>query len=156
MTRLWAGVLIGVPLLTVGVTVLETASAREFDQESSQRRAFVAAAKRGDENAVRRSIEADPDLVMATDELGMTALDWAATREHWHIFRQLLDDGAPVDRVGADGGTVLHRVAHHDRPDIVQLVVDAGAVVHGRSVVLVSFKTCQTISWRSSCEAGRR
>jgi hypothetical protein len=88
--------------------------------------AFVAAAKRGDENAVRKSLEADTSLVSATDALGMTALDWAATREHWHIFRQLVEHGAPVDRVGSDGGTVLHRVAHHDRPDMLQLVVDAG------------------------------
>jgi nitrate/TMAO reductase-like tetraheme cytochrome c subunit len=90
-------------------------------------RAFVAAAQRGDENAVRKALERDPGLVQATDELGMTALDWAATREHWHIFQELLAAGALVDRVGADGGTVLHRVSHYDRPDMVQLLLDAGA-----------------------------
>lgn len=96
-------------------------------QDDSKGREFVAAARRGDENAVRKSLDTDPDLVRATDVLGMTALDWAATHEHWHIFRQLLAKGAPVDNVGFDGGTVLHRVCHFDRPDMVQLLLDAGA-----------------------------
>ncbi len=87
---------------------------------------FVAAAKQGDENAVRRALVVSPSLARASDVLGMTALDWAATREHWHIFQQLIAAGAPVDRVGDDGGTVLHRVCHHDRPDMLQLVLDAG------------------------------
>lgn len=97
------------------------------DPDDEKGRAFVAAARLGDENAVRRSLDADPDLVRATDALGMTALDWAATREHWHIFRQLLAKGAPVTGIGFDGGTVLHRVCHYDRPDMVQLLLDAGA-----------------------------
>ncbi|UCC82144.1 MAG: ankyrin repeat domain-containing protein [Gemmatimonadota bacterium] len=90
-------------------------------------REFVAAARRGDENAVRRALEADPELVSATDALGMTALDWAATGEHWHIFRQLVAAGAPVNRVGFDGGTVMHRACHYDRPDMVELLLEAGA-----------------------------
>ena len=87
---------------------------------------FVAAAKQGDENAVRRALAVSPSLARATDALEMTALDWAATREHWHIFQQLIAAGAPVDRVGDDGGTVMHRVCHHDRADMLQLVLDAG------------------------------
>jgi hypothetical protein len=96
-------------------------------QDAEKARSFVAAARRGDEHAVRKSLDADASLVHATDAMGMTALDWAATREHWHIFRQLLAKGAPVNRIGFDGGTVLHRAAHHDRPDMVQLLLDAGA-----------------------------
>ncbi len=96
-------------------------------QDDGRARAFVAAARRGDENAVRKSLDEDAGLVHATDVMGMTALDWAATREHWHIFAQLLTKGAPVNRIGFDGGTVLHRAAHHDRPDMVELLLDAGA-----------------------------
>jgi hypothetical protein len=87
---------------------------------------FVAAAKQGDENAVRRALAVSPSLARVSDALGMTALDWAATREHWHIFQQLIAAGAPVDQVGDDGGTVMHRVCHHDRPDMLQLVLEAG------------------------------
>lgn len=112
-------------LTAVGFTLTERETARPT-QEPTHGLEFVAAAMRGDENAVRKALEEDPELAMAIDDRGMTALDWAATREHWHIFRQLLDKGAPVDRIGADGGTVLHRVAHHDRADMMQLLIDAG------------------------------
>ncbi len=95
-------------------------------QDEAAGREFVASAQRGDENAVRKSLDADSTLAHATDAQGMTALDWAATREHWHIFQQLLAKGAPVSQVGSDGGTVMHRVAHHDRPDMLLLLIDAG------------------------------
>jgi len=91
--------------------------------------AFVAAARRGDENAVRKALALDPALATATDAAGLTALDWAATRDDWPVFRQLLAAGAPVDRVGFDGGTVLHRAAHHDRPEMIRALLDAGADV---------------------------
>lgn len=102
-------------------------SAPQQAQDEGKGREFVAAARRGDENKVRKALEADPDLVNATDALGMTALDWAATGEHWHIFRQLVAAGAPVNRVGFDGGTVMHRVCHYDRADMVELLLEAGA-----------------------------
>lgn len=95
-------------------------------QDEARGREFVAAAKLGDENAVRKALDEDSTLAHAVDVQGMTALDWAATREHWHIFRQLLAKGAPVTRVGSDGGTVFHRVAHHDRPDMLLLLIEAG------------------------------
>jgi len=88
---------------------------------------FVAAARRGDENAIRKSLERNPNLLNSTDAMGLTALDWAATREHWPIFRQLLAAGADWRAVGFDGGTVLHRLAHHDQPQLIRLLLDAGA-----------------------------
>ncbi len=113
-------------ITVAGLTPLATGTSfqRQADDEA---REFVAAAQRGDGNAVRRGLERNPGLVRATDDLGMTALDWAATREHWYIFRQLLEAGAPVGSVGFDGGTVLHRAAHYDRADMVALLLDAGA-----------------------------
>ncbi|UCC72537.1 MAG: ankyrin repeat domain-containing protein [Gemmatimonadota bacterium] len=122
---------IGVPVVTLflafaGLALVGQDAVRR-DQDDSEGREFVAAARRGDENAVRKALEADPALVTATDALGMTALDWAATGEHWHIFRQLLAKGAPVNSVGFDGGTVMHRVCHYDRPDMVELLLEAGA-----------------------------
>lgn len=88
---------------------------------------FVAAARMGDENAIRKSLELDPGLLNSRDALGLTALDWAATREHWPIFRQLLAAGADCTIVGFDGGTALHRLAHHDQPEFVRLLLAAGA-----------------------------
>jgi hypothetical protein len=114
-------------ILAFASLVFVNQESRAQDEEDAKGREFVAAAQRGDENAVRRSLGMDPGLVEATDAMGMTALDWAATRQHWHIFRQLLAKDAPVTAVGSDGGTVLHRVSHYDRPDMVQLLLDAGA-----------------------------
>jgi hypothetical protein len=109
-----------------GIAGATDPDAAQAFRDDSDGRAFVAAAQRGDENAVRKALQKDSTLARAIDRRGMTALDWAATREHWHIFTQLLKKGAPVDRVGSDGGTVVHRVAHHDRPDMLALVIDAG------------------------------
>ena len=120
-------------ILTVAGLTMTGHDVTQHDQGDDRNREFVAAAKRGDENAVRKALDDDSTLAQATDVQGMTALDWAATREHWHIFRQLLAKGAPVSRVGADGGTVLHRVAHYDRPDMLQLLIDAGGDVTTRN-----------------------
>ena len=92
-----------------------------------QPEAFVAAARKGDENAVRKALAQNPAWLDSTDEMGLTALDWAATREHWSIFNQLLKAGADVSVLGFDGGAALHRVAHHDRPEQVLAVFRAGA-----------------------------
>lgn len=88
---------------------------------------FVAAARLGDENAVRRTLSENPALVDSRDQMGLTALDWAATREHWPIFRQLLAAGADIQNQGFDGGTVLHRVSHFNRPELVEALLEAGA-----------------------------
>lgn len=112
-----------IAVTTIGIADHNTV---QIPQDNGRGSDFVAAAKRGDENAVRKALDEDSTLAHAVDVQGMTALDWAATREHWHIFRQLLAMGAPVTRVGSDGGTVLHRVAHHDRPDMLRLLIDAG------------------------------
>jgi hypothetical protein len=116
-------------ILGLTAIVVLVGSPLEGRQSSMGPADFVAAAQRGDENAVRRALAADPSLALANDALDMTALDWAATREHWHIFQELIAAGAPVDRVGDDGGTVMHRVCHHDRPDMLRLVLDAGGDV---------------------------
>jgi hypothetical protein len=87
---------------------------------------IVAAAKHGDENAVRK-ILADPRQVDRTDEDGYTALHWAGIRGHWRIFVQLLEAGAPTNVIGADGGTPLHWACHHDRPDMIEKLLVAGA-----------------------------
>ncbi len=95
---------------------------------------IVDAAKRGDDNAVRRILERDPAAVRATDAEGYTALHWAGIRANWRIFAELVAAGAPVDAVGGDGGTPLHWACHHDRADMVQLLLDAGATldIHNR------------------------
>jgi ankyrin repeat protein len=64
----------------LAVTGLALAGQQTVDQDDGEGLEFVAAARRGDEHAVRKSLERKADLVHATDALGMTALDWATTR----------------------------------------------------------------------------
>jgi len=90
---------------------------------------IVDAAKRGDGHAVHRLLELDPELTGETDSAGYTALHWAGVRGHWRIFVELVENGAPVNAVGADGGTPLHWACHHDRADMVMLLLDGGAEV---------------------------
>lgn len=88
---------------------------------------IIDAAKRGDDHAVRKLLEKDPSLAHVKDTSGYTALDWAAFRGHWVILRHLIEAGAPVNSIGADGGTSMHRVCHHGRADMVQLLLENGA-----------------------------
>ena len=69
---------------------------------------IIESAKRGDENAARKLLDQDPGLATARDEHDFTPLHWAGIRGHWHIFRELLEAGAPVNAVGGDGGSPLH------------------------------------------------
>ena len=87
----------------------------------------IEASKRGDLFAIRHYLKKFPDSLDATDGFGFTPLDWAATRGEWEAFELLIEAGARHDNVGFDGGTVLHRAAHHDRPDMVRLLLDQGA-----------------------------
>lgn len=88
---------------------------------------MIDAARRGDDHAVRKLLEKDASLTREKDELGYTALDWAAVRGHWVIVRMLVAAGAPVNNIAGDGGTPMHRVCHHDQPDIVSYLLDNGA-----------------------------
>jgi hypothetical protein len=87
---------------------------------------IIDAAQRGDDHAARKLLEKAPALANEKDFLGYTPLDWAAVSGHWIIFRHLLDAGAPVNNIAGDGGTPMHRVCHHDQPDMLQLLIDKG------------------------------
>jgi hypothetical protein len=88
---------------------------------------LVDAARDGNLARVRALVDQDPALVRATDEEGYGALHWAAIRGHWDVFQLVLAAGAPVDTVGADGGTPLHWACHWDRADMVAMLLDRGA-----------------------------
>jgi hypothetical protein len=88
---------------------------------------ILEAASRGDDHAARKLLEKDPALAGEKDFLGYTPLDWAAVRGYWVIYQHLLAANAPVNNIAGDGGTPMHRVCHHNRPDMLQLLIDKGA-----------------------------
>jgi hypothetical protein len=110
--------------------------------------AFVAAAKRGDGEAVRSSLAKDPELLRAVDELGYTALHWALMREHWELAVLLLEKGSDPNFVGGDGGSPLNWAVHHDHPGIVARLLDAGADPDARNQW--GMTSLHTATWRGN------
>ncbi len=88
------------------------------------------AVKRGDIASVRALLEQDPAHLNALDDYRYTPLDWAATKAEWDIFELLIGQGAKVDNVGWDGGTVLHRACHYDHIEMIGLLIRRGVDLH--------------------------
>src|SRR2546421_7114164 len=64
---------------------------------------FLHAAQGGDLNHVQSTLARDPSLARASNDLGDTALHKAAEGGHLDVVLALLDTGANVDAVRADG-----------------------------------------------------
>jgi ankyrin repeat protein len=104
---------------------------------------LIAAAKRGDEAAVRDvlrqvRLKADTtkasasDAVNATGPDGTTALYWAARGDHLSIVRLLLGAGARVHDADRYGITPLALAAINGSAPVVGVLLEAGADARGR------------------------
>jgi ankyrin repeat protein len=56
--------------------------------------AFIAAAKSGDQQRVEQGLRADPSIIDMQDENGMTALMYAAQKDHREVIDILIKSGA--------------------------------------------------------------
>ena len=72
-------------------------------------------AQNGDLDAVRQALDRDPDLAHVSDDTGDTALHRAATVGRLDIVTLLLDAGAPVDAIRADGFRPIHCALNRGR-----------------------------------------
>jgi ankyrin repeat protein len=70
------------------------------------------------------------EYMLSKGRLGWTALQCAAQEGHTAVVQLLLDAGAAVDVVAADGHTALHRAACGGQTAVVQLLLNAHASVH--------------------------
>ena len=111
---------------------------------------IASAAQSGDADALRRQLDARPDLINALAGRGFpkaTALHLAALRNHHNTARLLIERGADLDaREFPDNAAPLHFAAMYGDLDMVRLLVEAGADVDGRGddpeVGIVGWATC--------------
>jgi len=94
---------------------------------------IVEAAKNGDLRTVKAILAEDPSKLDATDQEKYTSLHWACMRAHWDVVEYLIEKGADLNVVGADGGTQINWGAHHDNVDIIKLMVEKGAKLNIRN-----------------------
>lgn len=91
--------------------------------------ALVSAALRGKTDIVRLLVDAGADPSVRTDR-GMTALHAAAFAGHREIAAILLAGDAPLDdNANRFGITPLHAASEENKPELVELFLQAGADV---------------------------
>ncbi len=83
---------------------------------------FLDAARRGDADAIARN----PAFVRGSNDIGDTALHQAVTGGHLAVMNALLDAGASVDAVRADGLKPIH-CALRNHPELVDTLLSRGA-----------------------------
>ena len=88
------------------------------------------AAQRGDAAKVADLLEADPMLVAASDEGGLTPLHLAVSEGREEVAALLLADGADLNAKDGTGWTPLHWAAEWDHEEVAKLLVDEGADVN--------------------------
>lgn len=92
---------------------------------------FLDAVQQGDVEPVRRALAAIPSLAQSSDDTGDTALHRAATVGHFGLLNLLLDAGAPVDAVRADGSRPIHCALGRGRKPVLNAGV-AAQILLGR------------------------
>ncbi len=92
------------------------------------------AAKQGDLETVKSTLQNDPSRLFAQDELGYTALNWAAMRGKWDVAEYLIETGADVNITGTDNCGLLHCACNHNRLDIIEKLIAYGANLHTESI----------------------
>ena len=87
------------------------------------------AARSGDLETVTALLEADPELLDARDDNGMTALHWAARGVHAEVVIFLVKRGADVTVRDDNQVIPLHSLAYRGAAELVALVAVSGADV---------------------------
>ncbi|HLS57419.1 MAG TPA: ankyrin repeat domain-containing protein [Zeimonas sp.] len=85
--------------------------------------ALMLAALHGDLDSVRMLVRRGAEVNRA----GWTPLHYAATNGHTEVVRFLLEQHAYIDAQSPNRTTPLMMAARHKRPDVVRLLVEAGA-----------------------------
>ncbi len=98
------------------------------DAEWFEREQLHFAAQDGDLSRIKRLLAEGSDI-NAFDDLGMTALHWAAKKEHLDVAAYLIEAGADVNARHEPqiGNTALGEIAGNCSFEMARLLVDSGA-----------------------------
>lgn len=84
------------------------------------------AVRNGDFNKVKLILTSDSNQLNIPDIIGHTPLSLSATYARWEIFQYLLEAGADVHILTGSNTTVAHSVCQHNRPDMMELLLQKG------------------------------
>ena len=96
---------------------------------SSRRNALLAAAAKGDEQALRKVIEGGLDKIDTVDQEGRSPLALAAASASVGCVSLLLDAGFKPEVCSTIGDTPLHAAAQRGRLEAIRLLLEARAAV---------------------------
>lgn len=91
------------------------------------------ASRTGNLSALREALTAGADvnaLDTRKSRTGRRPLNWAASRGHTDIIRELLRYGADINRTNLTGFTPLHHAVENNRIEAVTVLLASGADVH--------------------------
>jgi len=113
---------------------------------------IIEPAKWGDAGKVKKILEKNPDLVKVTDdEIGATALHWAAIYGKKEVIKIILGFSPDVNARERHEGTTMHWAAHFDDPEVIGWLLDHGAKIDhvnrfGRTPLLVAARRgCKSV-----------
>jgi ankyrin repeat protein len=93
----------------------------------SARGSLLIAAQRGDSAAIQKLLDANPDILGATDPSGRTALHLAVLKGNQPVVELLLQRGLPVNTQDKEGRTALHAAAIKGNKEMALLLLANGA-----------------------------
>ena len=93
---------------------------------------LLAAASRGDANAARAVVSADPQIVGTLGKDALRLLPERAQGCEPEAVRLMLEIGFDVHAIGPNGGDALHWAAFHGSPEMVDALLRHGASVTAR------------------------
>lgn len=100
---------------------------------------LAAACELGDVEEVRRLLREQPESVHHTDELGALPLMFAAKGGSVEVCQLLLDARAEADAMNPIGWTALTWASLSDQVDVMSLLLEKGAVVSDKVLILVAW-----------------
>ena len=103
------------------------------DKKTAIQKNLTGAVARGDSTRFQELLNANTDLIDATNSEGMTLLQVATAKQDESIVRALLERGADVNVRDKNGNTPLQIAASGGNTNLVMLLIATGADVNSRA-----------------------